>query len=181
MRLNRQLLTGTMAVVFGLTVAGCKENIKVTGGGWIPAKYDEDVMANFGFNGESCKPGVRGQFNYHDRSDDLKAKGYVTGVIDCSAKFAPSECRHCKTAIGEYVDDDNTLIAIQFDYRSTNPHNPGEGEGFACVIDNGEGVNATSADFAAIGFRYGPYDQYVNKGSVQGNIQEHSCKPADNG
>jgi len=65
---------------------------------------------------------------------------------------------------------------IKIHYRSTNPKEPGEGEAVACVVDNGEGINAISLDNAFIDVVSGPYNGYTNSGPVKGNIQSHECK-----
>lgn len=172
-----------LAIVVGFGAAGCAP-AKVTGGGWIEGKLDPSVKANFGFNGDSCNGPVQGKFNFHDKSASLKANGDVTSVANCLEPDAdgelPAACVACLTYLYENPPSDDytgegNLIGVDFSYRSTNPKDPGEGLGYACVLDNGEGYNASFSDVALVAFYSGPYTGYVNGGTVQGNIQEHEC------
>ncbi len=159
------------ALVAVVGVSGCAPG-KVTGGGWIPsASGDPGDKANFGFNAAQCDPdAIRGQFNYHDQNAPLfaagggvKMNGPVVAPGGLCVAFPPCGC-----PAGSYW--------ITVEYGSTNPNFPGDGVAVACVTDNGEGINATSADMGSISVTSGPYTGYFNSGPVQGNIRAHDCK-----
>jgi len=63
---------------------------------------------------------------------------------------------------------------LDVNYTSTNTAFPGTGTASVCVIDNGQGSNA-SEDQLAIVVESGPYGGYENSGSVQGNISAQTC------
>ena len=92
--------------------------------------------------------------------------GEITGIVLCSAP--PDNCGGCPA---------NSFQA-EIEYRSTNPKNRGDGTAFACVLDNGEGKNAPP-DTARIQVDNGPFGGYSNQGTVQGNIQFHTCTCTD--
>jgi hypothetical protein len=146
------------------------------------------LKANFGFNADSCDDGcsITGHFNYHDKyapdyadCGGVKMNGVVIEAGECvplSYDFE-DECLLCN----DYADslpDSGTVYTVTVLYRSTNPKFRGEGRAIACVVDNGEGVNAEE-DMAAILVKSGPYVGYYNYGKVQGNIQAHECGDRD--
>ena len=158
------------ALVAVVGVSGCAPG-KVTGGGWIPSTSgDPRDKANFGFNAAQCDAdAIRGRFDYHDQNAaGFAAAGGVKMNGPVTAMTGLCETPPCPCPAGSYV--------ITVDYGSTNPNFPGDGVAVACVTDNGEGINATSADMGSISVTSGPYTGYFNSGPVQGNIRAHDCK-----
>jgi hypothetical protein len=94
--------------------------------------------------------------------------GTVVSATQCIGAPCPSGC-----------PKDSFEAVVE--YRSTNPRFPGTGTARACVVDNGEGSHAQSADRALITVVDGPFvpplpsPPYSNQGDVQGNIQFHTC------
>ena len=155
---------------------------KMTGGGTIPsASGNEAEIANFGFNAARCDAmnPVEGKFNYHDKYESsyeggVKFNGDIVGFILCDDDPATNDCTVCPE------DSDGIMpVEAEIDYRSTNPKFKGEGTAFACVVDNGEGVNEDPEDMGEIEVMDGPYMGYSNGGPVQGNIQAHICTCTD--
>ncbi len=180
MKTSHFLLAKAMfALVAVIGVSGCAGPGKVTGGGWIPSTSgDPGDKANFGFNAAQCDVGtIRGRFDYHDQNaagfaaaGGVKMNGPVTetGLCGVAPFTGGGPCGFLFCPDGSYV--------ITVEYSSTNPNLPGDGTAFACVTDNGEGINATSADMGLVVVPTGPYAGYVNSGLVQGNIRAHDCK-----
>lgn len=153
---------------------GCANavNGKVTGGGTI-VSASGNGKANFGFNGDSCSGEVKGKFNFHDKyysadKGGVKMNGTVTGTDHCVAVGAGTQYS------GECLQCANGYI-VKLDYKSTNPDSPGAGQAIACVIDNGQGMKATSSDSIWVKVSSGPYSGYYSNGNVQGNIKGHAC------
>lgn len=161
-------------------LAGCSVPGKVTGGGKIVGT--NTGIANFGFNADSCEGFVTGRFDFHDKEangfeNGIKMNGAVTDAGKCAEQDDPNavENTYCETS---YYENNLGCIEgyiVDVNYQSTNPLHPGSGAAVACVIDNGEGINSTVADAVWLHVSSGPYRGYYNKGSVQGNIQAHSC------
>jgi hypothetical protein len=85
-------------------------------------------------------------------------------------------CLLCSVAnIALNIPLPTNTYGFDVNYTSTNPDYPGNGSAYVCVIDNGQGSQASSKDFALLDAQGGPYDGYVNYGNVQGNISAHSC------
>jgi hypothetical protein len=171
----------SLLLVALIGMSGCAEFGRVNGGGWVN-NYTGGGTSNFGFNANGCKAekvdhewvNIKGHFNYVDQSayhetdyprGGVKLNGKVTGVAECEGNLLPAECNFCENG-----------YAIRVDYRSTNPFAKGEGKAKVCVYDNGEGINAPSADEASIFVLSGPFQGYYNHGDVQGNIQGKECK-----
>jgi hypothetical protein len=175
---KRDELSGIVILVLAAVVglSGCAQGGKVTGGGWIPSASGEaGEKANFGFNAEECTPDeVKGHFNYHDKALEVKMNGPVIDAGECVEPFSNPNlslsCLFCTLTFPGLP-----AYGIEVAYRSTNPALPGTGNAIACVTDNGEGANATSADLGRIFVLSGPYAGYQNAGPVQGNIQAHRC------
>jgi hypothetical protein len=201
--MERKILPVCLIVIFiglALIFSGCAKPGAVTGGGWMPSQAcpgdlcgdDEcDSKANFGFNASTCdsEPGcgsysIVGHFNYIDRDavgydGGVKMNGFVVEAAEC-VDFYPGaevECSFCKEAVyDEYgCPDCERVYYVKVNYRSTNPRYRGTGVAIACVADNGEGINAITADMAFVKAIEGPFDGYYNYGPVQGNIQAHEC------
>lgn len=155
---------------------------KTTGGGTIPsASGNEGEIANFGFNAALCDLAnpAEGNFNYHDKyaaayPGGVKFNGDIVGFVLCDDNPATPDCTVCPE------DSDGIMpVEAEIHYRSTNPKNKGEGTAFACVVDNGEGVNEDPEDMGEVEVMDGPYMGYSNGGPVQGNIQAHICTCTD--
>jgi hypothetical protein len=186
---------GKKIYVFGITIfvlisaswiVGCSEGPgvpggmpstgKTTGGGTIPsASGNEGEIANFGFNAALCDLAnpVEGKFNYHDKyaayPGGVKFNGDIVGFVICDDDPLTNDCHVCP----------EDSVEAEIAYRSTNPKNKGEGTAFACVVDNGEGVNEDPEDMGEVEVIDGPYAGYLNGGPVQGNIQAHICTCTD--
>jgi len=164
-------------------ISGCAVPREVTGGGTLPAAYtyrnqeSSEGKASFEFGGSSCPDGktVRGHFRYHDKNWDLgkelqggaKMNGKVIEAFKCPDKRSLL-CRECYGLMGL------PFYAVKFSYQSINPNARGEGYGFACFKEKGEGAKA-EADLAWIQVDSGPFVGYFNYGEMQGNIQTHEC------
>ncbi len=144
---------------------------KVTGGGWMGSASEEPrEKANFGFNMARCEvetPTI-GHITFHDKSLGVKIKGQIDSILFCG----DADVCH----IDECPDDS---YEAKISYKSTNPKMPGSGIAFACVTDNGEGVNAILPDEGIIEVETGPFQDYFNFGQVHGNIQFHTCTCTD--
>jgi len=165
-------------------LSGCGKPVMVNGGGWI-ASVDPDAhngKANFGFWGDSCDGSVQGNFNYLDKGVGVKMNGWVTEAEECFWGGPPSSssklCALCqiKAELLHFRkgDAEGPLMAVAANYRSTNPKKRGEGELIACATDNGEG-QAAPDDLMLVYVESGPFENYLNWGEVQGNIQYASC------
>ena len=178
--LNNKTLLSTTFVLVAVLTTGCTVPGKVTGGGTIPGV--NDGIANFGFNADSCEGFITGRFEFHDRDivayeNGVKMNGEVTDAGKCTDQSTDGSVRnsYCETSYYENALGCFEGYVVDVNYKSTNPRYPGSGAAIACVIDNGEGVNSISSDAVWIHVSSGPYRDYYNKGSVQGNIQSHSC------
>ena len=185
--MQKRLLITLMAMIIVGALVGCGVPTQVTGGGWI-ASNSGDGKANFGFNAEACDDPFKaaGHFNFHDKNGlvaggnpvvgGVKMNGNVTEASKCVAddpsKPVTAGCNVCEGLLG--IDGKIGYNAIVATYDSTNPKAGGSGIVFACAKDNGEGANAAS-DLAVISVSGGPFDGYINRGAVQGNVQDHSC------
>lgn len=152
---------------------------KMTGGGTIASVSGvSGDKANFGFVGDGCDPNdVVGELNYHDKNaprfqpGGVKLLGEVVEAGRCVEPGAgTTENRACGSC------PVNTAHGITALYRSTNPKRPGTGTVIVCLGDNGEGANASAPDVALIAVIDGPFAGYFNEGTVQGNVQVHSCE-----
>jgi hypothetical protein len=86
----------------------------------------------------------------------------------------PSQaCEFCLSEFNSPLPDKTYGLAVN--YTSTNSSYPGTGAALVCMIDNGQGHNASQKDQLAITIGTGPYAGYTNSGSVQGNISGHTC------
>jgi len=171
-----------MAILGVVSLYGCGVPGKVTGGGFI--ENCDGSKSNFGFNASSCEGYIKGHFNYIDKNagdylGGVKMNGTVIDAAECvdpDICKTKIECVYCKMLMKKYNEyDSERVYQVTVNYRSTNPKFPGEGEAIACVVDNGEGINASASDLAAIKVTSGPFEGYFNAGPVQGNIQAHDC------
>ena len=161
--MNKKIIFGSL---FLLILAGCIEEGKVTGGGWIVSS-DGQGKANYGFNGSSCGGDVKGHFTYNDKSAGMKVLGDVTGaglcVDDPNADFNQNCVSVCSA--GDYL--------LEFTYDSTAKDAPGSGDGVACMTD---GATTGASDEVLVLINTGPYAGYMNDQETSGgNINAHDC------
>ncbi|WP_158678884.1 MULTISPECIES: hypothetical protein [unclassified Pseudoalteromonas] len=171
------------------TLSGCaKLDGRVTAGGTLHSQGG-DGKAVFTAHAARCDGDIKGRVNYQDKTaidwqqfGGIAFKANVTGAGLCSEDpVAPDgledETRHCKQDICT-----EGMFQVEFNYDSTNPAAPGEGTGFACMMDIGEGINS---GFGANGIlnvmllESGPYQGYHNAGTMSGNVQVHDCPSSD--
>ncbi|WP_105200926.1 MULTISPECIES: hypothetical protein [unclassified Pseudoalteromonas] len=148
---------------------------KFTGGGTM-ASAGGDKNAVFTFNAENCGGDeVKGRVNYVDHSAiDFEDVGGV------SLKAQVDNFGYCALTdegLENGVQECNCMdqFEAQFSYSSKNPQAPGEGTGFVCFFDTGEGKGNFHGAITAFNLIDGPYEGYGNVGTVNGNIQQHSC------
>ena len=156
--LNR--LAFVAACSLALATMACSEPTKANGGGRIdPFSFYDSNGATIGFTGDNCDGDVKGQFQFVDNSNDVRAHGDVTSADTCTF-FG---CGYCFE--GEVVVDTT--------YTSNNNQNPGSGSATACLRDS----NKTSDvdDGAFVVFTSGPYAGYAIEGFLNGNVTDHGC------
>lgn len=140
-------------------------------------------------------------YNPNLKGNGLQMTGPVLLVSDCSNPGSVEEDAFCHGVWQgesnpeiEYLLQNCPLLGgasnapVKFFagwYTSTNTRYPGDGLVLGCVQDNGQGRKATFKDQAVIlvpGDAYtfggnGPYQGYINQGSVQGNVSTYTCPP----
>ncbi|HEX7707416.1 MAG TPA: hypothetical protein VF701_13250 [Thermoanaerobaculia bacterium] len=167
MRRVSTLFATSLLVVF---LSAC--NGKVTGGGTIPSVAGDDSKAAFTLTGDSCKGKVKGKFTLVDQKaaypGGLRLSGDSTGVMRCLEEQFIGEIPPC-------TDCPAGTVQFSFDYKSNNKSMPGDGRGFACVTDNGQGRNGTP-DLVSVTLVDGPYIGYTTGGELKGNLRVSSCK-----
>ncbi|WP_158677931.1 hypothetical protein [Pseudoalteromonas sp. T1lg76] len=165
-----------MALLAGTLSTGCSlvGEHKMTGGGTM-ASAGGDKNAVFTFNVESCGEEASGRVNYQDHSAiDFEHMGGVSfnakvddfGYCTLDLGAGDPEAAECNC---------ENQYEAQFTYDSKNPQAPGEGTGFACFIDTGTGKGNFHGIVTAMKLDNGPYEGYLNHGTMNGNIQTHSC------
>jgi len=178
-----------LAVLFLVGMVGCYDElgpVKFTGGGTIPSAETnclDGEKANFGFFLNNCGEAVKGNLTYHDKYYGIK----TYRCDDFDDKFETQAKNLGVKLQGEFtgmVYSGITGDFALFTYESKNPFCKGVGDGKIWVVDEGEGANADD-DLLCIHINSGPFRNYTNCGRfwsgevVQGNIQEHECKPGD--
>ena len=171
-----------LIICVGFVFSSCAR-VKITGGGKLVNGKGKE--STFTLNANSCSKDnngnqeVKGNITYIDKNcgtpqEAVKLKGEVIKAHACTftedGEFSLA-CIFCHF----YGYD----VAVKFAYTSINPFRPGEGYGIACATDNGQGVNDPPDD-AAIGLFGGPFDGYVNWGTIQGNLDKKDCKAEEN-
>ena len=193
----------TLFMLFcGLTMfvlAGCKIPGKVTGGGQLPSANSGSAKnrAVFAFNAAQCveEGPLSGKFNYADKAEAIKFNADIIAVSECiSDPDLEDDCEFCDDFFLEQQfstaqnfrpatesNGRSGTYEIEFDYRSTNPRNSGNGLGIACVLDtDGEFDGGPLLDSIALQISSGPFDGYQNQGEIsRGNIQAHDCTCTD--
>ncbi|MBS3796352.1 MULTISPECIES: hypothetical protein [unclassified Pseudoalteromonas] len=175
---QKNLKVITMALLAGMLSTGCTlvGEHKMTGGGTM-ASAGGDKKATFTFNVERCDgENAKGQVNFVDQTAiDFES----VGGVNLRAKI--DDFGFCQLTddleVGEevYLCNCGDQFEASFSYESKNPQAPGEGTGFACFLDTGEGKGNFHGMVTAMNLVDGPYDGYTNLGTMNGNIQSHSC------
>jgi len=148
----------------GLVANGCD---RVSGVGRLDGVRGQ---ASWGLVADGCDAGlVKGEVQYDDRDEDVRFHADVLTVTQC---MLATDCATCD-AFGFTLTGADYQVLAQ--YRSTNSAEPGSGQAFFCLTDNGEGTNATASDFGIVSVVDGPYAGYLNYGPIRGNIQQHAC------
>ncbi|MCG9695884.1 hypothetical protein [Shewanella sp. Isolate11] len=173
---QKKLTVLAMMALAGTALTGCEliGDAKFTGGGTLNSAGGAD-KAVLTFKAEKCDGEVSGQMNFHDKSaidfEDIggvKLKAEITNVGFCAmtmnADMDPADECSCENQ-----------YEAHFTYSSTNPAAPGEGTGKACFFDTGEGKGNFHGAITLLALSTGPYQTYINGGTVSGNIQEHAC------
>ncbi|WP_206483312.1 hypothetical protein [Thalassotalea sp. G2M2-11] len=181
-------IPGVLFVAAATALSGCaKLDGKVTVGGTLNSKGGAG-NAVLTANASRCDDEVKGQATYKDQTalDWQNVGGVAFNAEVYDAGFCSDQpvhpdhigdsTKHCRQDVctgGMYQAD--------FTYKSTNSKTPGEGKGFICMIDTGNGV---SSGFGATGLlktmqiESGPYQGYSNAGTMSGNVQISAC-PSD--
>jgi hypothetical protein len=154
---------------------------KFTGGGTMPSSggAQKAVMT---VNADTCADTPKGRFTYADRSAvDFESVGGV------SIRAAIAKAGLC---MGVPEDDpENPALwecncplspALMADYTSANPAAPGSGKLYACFApirdDTKQGTDKHVVLVQEVRMVGGPFDGYINKGVMDGNIQQHLCR-----
>ncbi|MFY8274651.1 hypothetical protein AAEU32_11065 [Pseudoalteromonas sp. SSDWG2] len=180
---------GLLILGVAAALSGCaKLDGRVTAGGTLNSKGGAG-NAVFTAHAARCDGNVSGRVNYQDKTAiDYQQTGGIAfnaevfgaglcSVDPVSPDGLEDETRHCKQDICT-----EGMYQVEFNYDSTNPNAPGEGQGFACMMDIGEGIKS---GFGANGIlnimllESGPYAGYSNMGTIKGNVQLHDCPASD--
>ncbi|QKX16410.1 hypothetical protein [Microbulbifer sp. YPW1] len=180
------LKTSTTLLAITLATAGCvKMDGKVNGGGTMNSMggAGKAVMT---FNAERCdEQPVKGQVNFQDKTAidwendggvSFRANVVEAGLCGEDIEFSGDAALACDQRCGPGE------FEVAFEYDSTNPQLPGEGTGVACLVDWGEGVNASYRinGMASISVDTGPFSSYANRGALSGNVQTQECPSTKN-
>ncbi len=176
--------TGMLALLAStLLAAGCSVvglPTRMTGGGTLPSAGGAQ-KAVVTVNADTCASAPKGRITYADRSavdfekvggvlfraDVVKAGLCAGPPPDPNNIFGPPEC-NCPLS-----------PALVADYTSTNPAAPGSGKLYACFTaikdDTKQGSDKHIVRVDEVRLVGGPFDTYLNKGIMDGNIQQHAC------
>jgi hypothetical protein len=171
----------TLPLLAWMALAGCTVlgPIKLTGGGSLPSAggLQKAVVTLIA---DTCASLPRGRITYADptsvefekvggvsfRADVVKA-GFCIGDPDPSnPEFIECNCPLSPALVG--------------DYTSTNTTAPGSGKLYACFSpikdDTKQGSDKHIVMVDEVRLVGGPFNNYINKGVMEGNIQTHACK-----
>ncbi|TKB45296.1 hypothetical protein [Thalassotalea mangrovi] len=181
-------IPGVLFVAAAASLSGCaKLDGKVTVGGTLNSKGGAG-QAVLTAHASRCDDEVKGQANYQDKTaidwQEVGGVAFNAEVYDagfCSDQPVSPDgiedtTQHCRQDVCT-----GGMYQVDFIYKSTNPAKPGEGAGFVCMIDTGNGV---SSGFGATGIlktmaiESGPYQGYTNAGTMSGNVKVSAC-PSD--
>jgi hypothetical protein len=197
MRVLSRSVRGVLLVgaTIGLLSACVMEPGKYTGGGTINSLGGAG-RAQVAFTADSCNPDkIKGNVIYNDKTaieyqnvggvsfrGSVVEAGMCTDAIDlaqtnpdgsykldgaCTDQSQLGGQRQCKT--GQF--------AIVVDYTSTSPGAPGTGRAVVCSQSAGPGAGGDlHAAVFPISVLTGPFQGYVNDGTLVGNAQYQACK-----
>lgn len=190
MLLSSKPLQGVLILaVIGSLSACVAEPARYTGGGTINS-LGGTGRAQISFNADGCDPkNVKGNLHYSDKTaieyqatGGVSFKAKITNAGMCTKEFTgrpivlPDDFGGdpgCHKAANECRGGQAFAL---FDYTSTNPRVPGAGKGIICTQMAGPGAGAgRHAIVAPIRVKSGPYEGYVNTGSLIGNAVPHAC------
>jgi hypothetical protein len=161
--------------------SGCSviDQSKITGGGTLNSAGGAQ-KAVVTVSGDTCGNVPKGRLTYDDRTAvDFEGVGGVSiraTVVKAGLCLGPPDPNN-----PEFLECNCPLSpALVADYVSTNPRAPGSGKAYACFLAYRDQTQLGSdqhavylQDLRLVG---GPFDQYVNKGTMDGNIQIHACQ-----
>ena len=174
------LLAISLALLSACSVEG---PAKINGGGTMPsAGGAQKAVATV--NADTCGTTPKGRVTYADRSAvDFEKVGGVSlraDIVKAGVCAGPSldptdplnvDAKECNCPMSPSV------VAT---YTSTNPSAPGTGKLVACFLgvrdQTKEGSDKHVVSVQEIRLEGGPYDKYLNKGVLDGNVQIFTCK-----
>lgn len=166
-----------------VVAAGCSVDpsipVNLRGGGTLPsAGGDQKAVVTVVV--DTCVGGPRGRITYADRSAvDFEKVGGVAfraEVVKAGYCLGPPDPNNL------FVAECNCPLspAMVADYTSTNPAAPGSGRLHACFTSVRDDTKAGSDKHVVrvdeVRLVGGPFDNYVNKGIMDGNVQDLGCK-----
>lgn len=189
----------------GLLSACTMEPGRYTGGGTINSLGGAG-RAQISFTADGCDAkNVKGNLHYNDNTaieyqdiGGVKFKATVTSAGLCTNKQAATTNQIVAGDYGNFpgcrtqylplrtlnpLDEEcgPGQIAVLFDYASSNPRVPGNGNGLFCAAAAGPGAGGKLHGYILpIILKSGPYAGYRNSGSLVGNVMPHSCDATDN-
>ncbi|MCE9679353.1 hypothetical protein LZP69_09215 [Shewanella sp. AS1] len=181
---------GVMLLAGAMALGGCvKLDGQINGGGTMNSLGGKG-KAVFTVNAKRCDGQLSGHVNFQDKTaidyEDIGGVSFKANVIGaglCGSELVGSalDAEDPSTACQQLCEPG--FFEVNFDYTSTNPNAPGEGRGFVCMLDTGEGANRAydiNGMVRALIIQSGPYHTYWNQGSVSGNLNAKECGgPAD--
>ena len=169
--------------VAGLLSACEMAPARMTGGGTMHSLGGEG-RAQIAFTADGCDPdNVKGQFQFTDHTaiewqerGGVKLHGTVTTAGMCTSEPSDELLGDPGCGSSQLGECDAGQMAILFDYGSTNPHNPGDGQGLVCAQSAGPGAGKNLHAIAIVNLQSGPFAGYQNYGALIGNASVHECK-----
>ena len=189
---NMKLTQLGLLIATAAILSGCaKIDARVSAGGTLNSKGGAG-KAVFTAHAARCDGDVSGQVNYKDLTAidwqqmggvAFNANVYGAGLcseepVDPEGAESGDERLYCKQDICT-----EGMYQVEFNYSSTNPTAPGEGVGFACMMDISEGVKTGIGANGLLNvmlLESGPYQGYSNAGTISGNVQLHDCPASKN-
>ncbi|WP_280155835.1 hypothetical protein [Piscinibacter sp. XHJ-5] len=176
-----RLPTRTLPVLaFAALAAGCsvEGTTRLTGGGTLPSAGGAQ-SAVVTVNADTCASSPKGRVTYADRSSVEFEK--VGGVSFRADVVKAGMCAGAPPN-GLFSFECNCPLspAVVADYTSTNPAAPGSGKLYACFTaikdDTKQGSDKHVVRVDELRLVGGPFDNYINKGIMDGNVQTQACK-----
>jgi len=180
------LLVGVTASLLSACVV---EPGKYTGGGTINSLGGAG-RAQVAFTADSCNPDkIKGNLIYNDKTaieyqnvGGVSFRGNVVKAGVCGSDvdlLTPATDSGCfdQSQVGGPRQCKPGQFAILFDYTSTSPGAPGSGRALACSQTAGPGAGGDlHATIFPITVLTGPFQGYINDGTLVGNAQYQACK-----